>query len=72
MKAKPRVIAAALAGALSITSAYAQNTTPDKVKTRIGTSPSLCLSQLLTIPPKSKELGRVPTRTLEPQHDRLT
>jgi hypothetical protein len=37
MKAKPRVIAAALTGALSITSAYAQNTTPDKVKTRIGT-----------------------------------
>jgi hypothetical protein len=37
MKAKPRVIAAALACALTITSAYAQNTTPDKVKTRIGT-----------------------------------
>src|SRR4030095_12520092 len=36
MKAKPRVIAAALAGTLSITSAYAQNTTPDSVKTRVG------------------------------------
>ena len=33
---KRRLIAAELAGAVSITSAHAQTTTPDRVKTRLG------------------------------------